>query len=50
MPAKADVKAQRAFYEETLLPLMEKAKKGLVTLQFLDASHFVMGCDYLGYI
>ena len=29
---------------------MEKAKKGLVTLLFLDASHFVMGCDYLGYV
>ena len=30
--------------------LMEKAEKGLETLLFMDASHFVMGCDFLGYI
>lgn len=29
---------------------MEKAKRGTIALLFLDASHFVMGCDYLGYI
>ena len=29
---------------------MEKAKSGTIALLFLDASHFVMGCDYLGYI
>ena len=29
---------------------MEKAEKGLETLLFMDASHFVMGCDFLGYI
>jgi transposase len=29
---------------------MEMAKMGSVTLLFLDASHFVMGCDFLGYI
>jgi len=29
---------------------MDNAKKGIVELFFLDASHFVMGCDYLGYI
>ena len=29
---------------------MEKAKKGDVALLFLDASHFVMGCDFLGHI
>ena len=28
---------------------MERAKKGKVALLFLDASHFVMGCDFLGY-
>lgn len=50
LPAKADVKAQREFYEEKLLPLMTKAKEGLVALLFLDASHFVMGCDFLGHI
>ena len=29
---------------------MERARKGEVALLFLDASHFVMGCDFLGYI
>ncbi len=29
---------------------MEKARKGKVTLLFMDASHFVMGCDFLGFI
>ena len=29
---------------------MEQAKSGKITLLFLDASHFVMGCDFLGYI
>ena len=27
---------------------MEKATSGDITLLFLDASHFVMGCDFLG--
>ena len=50
LPAKADPAAQRAFYKNTLRPLMQKAKKGKITLLFVDASHFIMGCDYLGYI
>ena len=29
---------------------MERAKKCEIALLFLDASHFVMGCDFLGYI
>lgn len=29
---------------------MEKAKEGNIALLFLDASHFVMGCDFLGHI
>ena len=29
---------------------MQKAKNGKITLLFVDASHFIMGCDYLGYI
>jgi transposase len=29
---------------------MEQAKSGKIELLFLDASHFVMGCDFLGYI
>jgi len=50
IPAKADVKEQRSFYEKILNPLMEQAKNGKIALLFLDASHFVMGCDFLGYI
>jgi transposase len=29
---------------------MMKAKENLLSLLFLDGSHFVMGCDFLGYI
>lgn len=29
---------------------MERAKEGKTVLLFMDASHFVMGCDFLGYI
>jgi transposase len=29
---------------------MHLAKENMVTLLFMDASHFVMGCDFLGYI
>lgn len=41
---------QREFYNGTLKPLMDKAADGREALLFLDASHFVMGCDYLGFI
>lgn len=42
--------AQRSFYESVLLPLMKKAKRknSAHVLLFLDASHFVHGCDFLG--
>ena len=43
MPCKADPEAQRSFLKDTLMPLVEKAKSGLVELFFVDASHFVMG-------
>ena len=43
MPCKANPEVQRAFLNDTLKPLIEKAKSGLVELFFLDASHFVMG-------
>ena len=29
---------------------MKQAKEGIITLLFADASHFVMGCDFLGCI
>lgn len=50
IPAKANTVLQRGYYDTVLLPLMSKAKKDLLTLLFLDGSHFVMGCDFLGYI
>ena len=50
MPAKADIVAQRTFFKTILNPLMKQAKQKKIVLLFLDASHFVMGCDFLGYI
>ena len=49
LPAKADTEKQRSFYENTLSPLIESAKSNAIALLFVDASHFVMGTDYLGY-
>ena len=48
LPAKADAEAQRKFYDTVLHPLMEKAEKGEIVLFFVDAAHFVIGCDFLG--
>lgn len=50
MPAKANTVKQRDFYESTLQPLMKKAKRknSAHVLLFMDASHFVHGCDFLG--
>jgi len=50
LPAKADVEEQRIFYEAVLHPLMKMAQMGTIALLFVDASHFVMGCDFLGYV
>ena len=50
LPAKADPEQQIKFHDEVLQPLMEKAEQKELALLFLDASHFVMGCDFLGYI
>lgn len=52
LPAKADVKKQREVYDTVLKPLMDKAMdaKNNVVLLFMDASHFVIGCDFLGSI
>lgn len=50
MPAKADTAKQRAFYFDILKPLIDRAKANSITLLFMDASHFVMGCDFLGCI
>jgi transposase len=50
LPSKADVAEQRKFFGEILQPLMKSAKNNEIVLLFADASHFVMGCDFLGYI
>jgi len=50
LPAKADIAKQRTFFETELQPLMDEGNKGTIELLFIDASHFVMGCDFLGYI
>jgi transposase len=47
LPMKADTAKQRDFYDKTLHPLMKQAISGAVELFFVDASHFVMGCDYI---
>ena len=50
MPAKADTEKQRCFWDAILKPLMRRARQGKIVLLFADASHFVMGGDYLGSI
>lgn len=41
---------QRRFFDSVLQPLMHKAKRknSAHVLLFMDASHFVLGCDFLG--
>lgn len=46
IPAKAKEQEQRIFYDNTLHPLMGKAKKGMISLLFMDAAHFVLGGDF----
>ena len=48
IPAKADRAEQKVYYQDTLQPLMEKAGTGRNILLFVDAAHFVMGCDFIG--
>ena len=48
LPAKADTAKQKAFWMQTLKPLTERAQAGKIRLLFMDASHFVLGCDFLG--
>lgn len=38
------------FYEDVLRSLMQKTDASELILLFLDASHFVMECDFLGCI
>lgn len=50
MPAKAAPAKQKEFFDEILEPLMKRAKKGEIVLYFMDAAHFVHGCDFLGHV
>jgi len=43
MPSKVNTENQSIFLSDTLSPIIEKAKVGLMELFFMDASHFVMG-------
>ena len=43
IPAKADREKQLIFLENTLNPMIEKAKNGEIVLLFADSAHFVMG-------
>lgn len=38
------------FYDDVLKLLIDRAERSELVLLFMDASHFVMGCDFLGYI
>ena len=49
LPAKADPTLQRSFYEDELFPLMKKSQQNECILHFMDAAHFVMGCDFRGF-
>ena len=48
IPAKADVIAQKEYYQDTFLPLVEKSEGKKHALFFMDASHFVLGSDFIG--
>lgn len=41
---------QKEFYDKVLRPIFLRAEEGTETLLFLDASHFVMGGDFLGFL
>ena len=52
LPGRANPEWQAAFWEEVLEPLLERAREegSRASVLFVDASHFVMGCDFLGRI
>ncbi len=49
IPAKQDAKKQEEFKKEKLEPEIEKAKKGVSKLFFVDAAHFVLA-PFLGFL
>jgi transposase len=42
LPAKADPEKQKQFLEQTLQPLLQKARDGQCHVLFLDSAHFVL--------
>jgi transposase len=48
LPAKADLAEQRSFLKGLLEPLIRIANRGEIRLGFMDASHFVHGCEHIG--
>ena len=50
IPAKADPEKQQLFYEAQFYPLVQQAKNKELVLIFMDAAHFVMGNEFLGYV
>jgi transposase len=49
IPGKADVEAQKEYYEEKLKPRLEEAQRQERAVFFVDAAHFVMK-PFLGWI
>ena len=50
LPAKADPVGQGVLFDTVLSELVAMANEGMVTLYFMDASHFVLGGGFLGSI
>ena len=48
LPAKADPAEQLCFLKGLLEPLIRIANRGEIRLGFMDASHFVHGCEHIG--
>ncbi len=49
-PENAVPEKQKEYFENTLFPMMQDALDDKMHLLFMDGAHFVMGCDFLGYI
>lgn len=43
VPGKSDPQLQMVFFEQSLRPNLEEARKGLRKVYFVDASHFARG-------
>ena len=50
LPANANPSLQEQFYQNVLQPLMKRAQTNEMHLLFMDGAHFVIGCEFLGYV